>query len=204
MGQVTDWGSVNVDDISLTPECVVDSTTVTPPTITTTEGPCDNNMFACQNTDMSYYCISRDLVSEKIIGFCLLFICCLLWRKNIQPKMLGVFGLFVFFHLLLSLIHSSGDSCVTSTTTVLKGRMRVCAARQPSRVTVVVGRTAVPPPTTGHASRLQRVSTLSAPPLTQTTPTLGLEKATTCGLLEILQVIKLVILRSLCTAVLGL
>lgn len=89
---------------------------------------------------------------------------------------------------VLSLINSSFIRCVTSTPIVLKVRMRVSAEQPPSRATVVVGRTAAPPPTTGHASRHRIVSTQAAPPQTLTTPTLTLEKDTTCGRQEILQV----------------
>ncbi|XP_071520575.1 LOW QUALITY PROTEIN: MAM and LDL-receptor class A domain-containing protein 1-like [Panulirus ornatus] len=64
-GEIQEWGSVGVDDISLTPACKENPATPKPPPfITTTKGPCDDGFFLCDEEYFVKTCIPNDQVCD--------------------------------------------------------------------------------------------------------------------------------------------
>nr|XP_053646985.1 MAM and LDL-receptor class A domain-containing protein 1-like [Cherax quadricarinatus] len=63
-GEIQEWGSVGLDDISLTPECLIVPATITPPPLTTTKGPCEEGFFPCEEDSGSVICIEHYQVCD--------------------------------------------------------------------------------------------------------------------------------------------
>lgn len=60
-------GSVALDDFSMTPECYMMPFTPSPPPITTTESPCQNDQFPCSAGSPTVTCIPIVQVSSIFI-----------------------------------------------------------------------------------------------------------------------------------------